>query len=281
VGGPLRLAVVGHVEHVTLGRVPAVPRAGEIVHLEAARSFPGGGGGVAFAQLARSDAEVHLFTALGHDDAGREVGAALARAGGRRVHVHAVRREAPHTRCVAMLTPDGERTIAVVGEPLQPRADDPLPWEILPACDAVYFTAQDPELLRAARGARLLVVTARRRPALVRSGVRADVVVGSAADPRETGARADYPVPPDALVLTEGAAGGRVETVAGTVRFAAPPPAAVRSAYGAGDTFAAAMTYFVAAGLTLPAACARAGRYGAAVLAGPDPLAAQLPLVSP
>jgi ribokinase len=266
---------------VTLGRVPAVPRAGEIVHLEAPRSFPGGGGGVAFAQLARSTAEVHLFTALGHDEAGREVGAALERAGGR-VHVHAVRREAPHTRSVAMLSPEGERTIAVVGEPLHPAADDPLPWEILPACDAVYFTAQDPELLRMARGARLLVVTARRRPALVRSGVRADVAVGSAADPREAGARADYPVPPDALVLTEGGAGGRVETAAGTFRFAAPrAPVAVRSAYGAGDTFAAAMTYLLAAGLPLLAACERAGRYGAAVLAGPDPLAAQLPLVAP
>jgi ribokinase len=278
VGAPLRIAVVGHVEHVTLGRVSAVPRAGEIVHLEAPRAFPGGGGGVAFAQLVRSDAEVHLFTAVGGDDAGREVAAAMARDPGR-VHVHAVRRDTPHTRSVAMLSPDGERTIVVVGEPLQPEAGDPLPWDILRACDAAYFTAQDPALLRAARGARLLVVTARRRPSLVRSGVRADVVVGSSADRREAGARADYPLAPDALVLTEGDAGGRIETAGGIARFAAPPPpASRRSAYGAGDTFAAAMTYLLAAGLPLAAACERAGPFGAAVLAGPDPLAAQLPL---
>ena len=68
-----RIAVIGHVEHVTLGRVPAVPRAGEIAHLDDQRFFPGGGGGVAFFQLARSPAEVLLFTALGNDEAAAQV----------------------------------------------------------------------------------------------------------------------------------------------------------------------------------------------------------------
>ena len=44
----MRLAVVGHLEHVTLGRVPAVPLAGEIAHLGAVWVFPGGGDGLAF-----------------------------------------------------------------------------------------------------------------------------------------------------------------------------------------------------------------------------------------
>ena len=274
--GPLRIAVAGHVEHVTIGRVPAVPRAGEIAPLEAPRWFPGGGGGVAFLQLARSDAEVHLFTALGNDEAAHEVAAAVARAGGR---FHAVHRPLPHTRDVVMLDPGGERTIVVVGEPLHPRADDPLPWHLLASCDAVYFTAQDPEVLRAARAARLLVVTARRREALVRSGVRADVVVGSAKDPREASRLADYPLPPRALVLTDGAEGGSVETAAGTVRFPAPPPPPrIASAYGAGDSFAGALVYHLAAGLTVARACERAGPHGAAVLAGLDPRETQLPL---
>jgi len=141
----LRVAVVGHVEHVTAGRVPAVPRAGEIVHLAAPRWFPGGGGGVAYLQLARSDAEVHLFTALGDDEAGDRVAAAVTAAGGA---LHAVRRAAPHTRCVAMIDPAGERTLVVLGEPHHPRADDPLPWDLLARCDAVYFTADDPAALR-------------------------------------------------------------------------------------------------------------------------------------
>jgi ribokinase len=273
---PLRIAVVGHVEHVTTGRVPAVPRAGEIVHVAGPRWFPGGGGGVAYLQLARSDAEVHLFTALGDDDAGAQVAAEVRRAGGA---LHAVRRAAPHTRCVAMIDPAGERTIVVLGEPHHPRAEDPLPWDLLARCDAVYFTADDPAALRLARRARVLVATARRRPALAAAGVRADAVVGSLADPRERSTLADYPTAPDALVLTEGARGGRIETAAGATRFEAPPaPPRAGGAYGAGDSFAAALTFFLAAGLTVPDACRRAGPHGAAVLRGLDPRETQLPL---
>ena len=277
---PLRLAVIGHVEHVTAGRVPRVPRAGEIVHVASPRWFPGGGGGVAFLQLARSDAEVHLFTALGDDDAGDQVAAAVARAGGR---IHAVRRAAPHTRCVAMIGPDGERTIVVLGEPHHPRATDPLPWDLLARCDAAYFTADDPAALRHARAARVLVATARRRATLAAAGVRADAVLGSADDDRERSRLADYPTPPDALVLTEGARGGRIETAAGTARFAAPPspPGGAGGAYGAGDSFAGAVTFFLAAGLSVADACARAGPHGAAVLRGLDPRETQLPLPSP
>jgi ribokinase len=277
----MRIAVIGHVEHVTLGRVAVVPRPGEIAHLEAPRTLPGGGGGLAFLQLARSDAEIHLFTALGNDEAGREVEAAVAGAGAG-ARVHAVRRDTPHTRDVVLLDPAGERTIVVVGEPLHPSSGDPLPWELLSTCDAAYFTAQDPGVVRHARQARVLVVSARRRPSLVASGVRADVVVGSVADPREASELADYPVAPGALVMTEGPAGGRIETAAATTRFAAPPPPTViASAYGAGDSFAAALTYYLAAGLGIGEACVRAGPHGAAVLAGPDPRAAQLPLGSP
>ena len=275
-GGLLRLAVVGHVEHVTLGRVPALPAPGGIAHLADPRWFPGGGGGVALLQLARSDAEVHLFTAVGDDEAGRQVEEALAPSG---AHVHAAHRPGPHTRDVVLVTPDGERTIVVVGEPLHPSAEDALPWELLVGFDAVYFTAQDPGALRACRAARRLVVTARRREALAASGVRADVVLGSARNPREASGLADYPVSPAALVMTEGADGGYVETAAGVARFAAAAsPPATGAAYGAGDSFAGALTYYLGSGLTVLAACARAGPHGAAVLAGLDPRETQLPL---
>jgi ribokinase len=271
----MRVAVIGHVEHITLGRVPAVPRAGEIAHLEGPRFFPGGGGGVAFFQLTRSDAEVLLFTALGNDEGARQVEERLLRSG---ASIHATRRDAPHTRDVVMITPDGERTIVVVGEPLHPARADALPWESLAECDATYFTGQDPATLVAARAARLLLVTARRRPALLRSGVRPDVVVGSAVDPREACTLADFPPEqrPAALVLTEGAAGGAVHTAAGVQRFPAPAAAArAGGSYGAGDSFAGALTYFVASGVPVLEACARAGRFGAAVLGSLDPLDAQ------
>lgn len=273
----LRLAVIGHVQHVTIGRVPTVPAPGAIVHLEAPTWIPGGGGGIAFFQLTRSNAEIHVFTALGDDACGASIRTRLEATG---AHVHAVRRQQPHARDVTLLTPDGERTIIVVDEPLHPTAADPLPWDVLGRCDAVFYTAYDPLLIARARDARWLTVTARRRRALDQSGVRADLVVGSAHDPQEVARRRDYLLPPTALVLTEGAEGGRVETAAGTVRFpASPTPDVVRGSYGAGDTFAAALTWYAAAGLSPLAACAKAAPHGAAVLRGIDPLAYQTELV--
>ena len=277
--GRVRIAVIGHVEHVTVGRVPSVPASGAIVHMEEPRFLPGGGGGLAFHQLVRSPAEVHLFTALGDDEAGAEVEARLRAT---RAVLHLAPRRAAHTRNLVLITPDGERTIIVVGQPLHPRRDDALPWELLAGFDAAYFTAQDPRAIAAARAARFLAVTARRRESLVDSGVRADLVIGSRSDPRERGARADYPVPPATLVMTEGRAGGTVETERGVERFAAPRSApAGGSSYGAGDSFAAALVFYMAAGLPAGEACERAAVHGAAVLSSIDPIEAQRPIDSP
>lgn len=276
----MRIAVIGHVEHITLGRVPAVPRPGDIAHLESPRSFPGGGGGIAFFQLARSGAEILLYTAIGGDDAGAQVRERLTLTGAR---IFAARRQQAHTRDLVMITPDGERTIVVVGEPLHPALPDPLPWGELASCDAAYFTAQDPGVIRAARAARLLVVTARRRPALLQSGVRADVVVGSALDPREACTLDDFPAGqrPAALVLTAGAAGGTIHTAQGAQPFPAPPRRPRGGgAYGAGDSFAGALTWHLALGAPILEACTLSGPFGAAVLGSLDPLAAQLPLHS-
>lgn len=270
----LKIGVIGHVEHVTIGRVEALPRAGDIAHLEDVEVIPGGGGGIAFHQLLRSPAEVHLFTAIGADEAGRHVEAQLAATG---AMVHAAHRAGPHTRDVVMIDPGGERTIVVVGQPLHPTHEDALDWSLLAGLDLVYFTAQDPELLRRARRARRLVVTARRRRVLTAAGVEADIVVGSRLDPLETGERATYAVPPRALVLTEGAAGGTVETAEGVARFAAPALDRVTGgAYGAGDSFAGALCFYAAAGVDSLAAAERAAPFGAAVLAAINPLRTQL-----
>jgi ribokinase len=275
----MRIAVIGHVEHITLGRVSKVPGPGEIAHLSEMHVFAGGGGGLALSQLARSDAEVHLFTALGDDEAAAFVAARLSGSG---AHVHAARRALPQTRDIVMIPPGGDRTIVVLGEPLHPLASDPLPWELLQSCDAVYFTAQDPAVLRLARAARLLIATARRKQAIDDSGVRPDLTVGSALDPREAWPLGEYALPPAALVLTEGAAGGAIHTAAAVERFHAPQISSLQGgAYGAGDSFAGALVYYVAAGLPLRAACERAGHHGAAVLGGLDPTRSQLTLSRP
>jgi ribokinase len=267
----MRIAVIGHVEHVTIAAVPALPDPGEIVHLGETWVIGGGGGGIAFFQIVNSNAEVHLFTAVGTDDAALDVYDAVRRTGAT-VHA-AVRFGVPHTRDLVLVTPAPERTIFVVGEPLHPRIDDRLSWEVLATCDAVYFTGQDPETLVAARAAKVLVVTARRAEALAKSGVQADVVVGSRNDPREASTLSDYVVPPKALVMTDGAAGGRVMTADAEVTFAAPAiDFALAGAYGAGDSFAGALTWYVARGLPVVEACERAAQHGAAVLRGVNPI---------
>lgn len=270
------IAVVGHVEHVTLGSTPALPAPGEIVHLEDAVSIAGGGGGVTFFQLTQSPAKLHLFSAVGNDAAGAEVERWLAQTN---ANLHLAHRKAIHTRDTVLVLPNGERTIVVQGWPLHPTAQDALPYDVLEHCDAVYFTAQDPELLKLCRRAKCLVVSARRRAALVQSGVAADVVVGSWVDAKEKSSLSDYPVPPAALVMTDGKNGGHIEDAHGTRRFNAPAsPKNTVSTYGAGDSFLGALVWFLTQGNTLADACERAGPYGAAVLASKNTLAAQLPL---
>jgi ribokinase len=273
---PPRIAVIGHVEHVTIARVATLPEPGAIVHLDRPEVIAGGGGGIALAQLARSTGEIHLYTALGNDDAAREVEAAIRATG---ATLHAARRHQPHTRDLVLVTDAGERTIYVIGEPLHARRDDDLAWDLLRTCDAAYFTGQDADALVAARAAKLLVVTARRRYVLAASKARADVIVGSTNDPREASTLADYNPPPRALVMTSGPDGGTIETAAGVTAFAAAaPPSTIGGTYGAGDTFAGALTWYLARGLDLPAACERAAKHAAAVLAGTNPLNHQLPL---
>ncbi len=271
-----RIAVVGHAQHVTLAAVPSLPRPGDILHLERPIWMAGGGGAITFFQLVRSPAEVHFFTAIGDDAAGAAVEDRLVATG---ASIHAARREPPHSSDLVLVTPDGERTIVVMHPPLQARIDDALPWDVFATCDAVFFTGQDPTILRAARAARLVVVTARRAAVVAAAGVEVDVAVGSLNDPRESSN--DYPVPPRALVLTDGPRGGDIRTATGTERFAPPPPPArIVGTYGAGDSFAGALTWYLVAGLALKDACERAGAHGAAVLRGIDPIAHQLPLAA-
>src|SRR5262249_35254565 len=144
-----------------------------------------------------------------------------------------------------------------------------------------YFTGTDPASLVAARAARRLVVAARRALALRAAGVVPDVVVGSVSDPRENAPRSAYAPPPGALVLTDGPRPIRAETDAG-VAWVEPPGVArpIAGDYGAGDSFAAALTFHLGSGLAVVEACARAAPHGAAVLAALDPREAQERLVA-
>jgi ribokinase len=274
----MKIAVIGHAEHVTIARVPVLPMPGDIAHLDDPEVIAGGGGAIAFYQLVKSDAEVHFFTAIGVDDAALHVYNEIANTG---AIIHAALRMESHTRDLVLVTPDGERTIMVVGRPLHPRVDDILSWDLLAACDACYFTGEDAETLKRGRDAKLLAVTARRKHVLDAAGVRADVVIGSARDPRERSRLADYVVPPSVLVMTEGKHGGTIETADGIIRFdASRLSESVVNEYGAGDTFAAALTWYLSQGQSVESAASSAARHAASVLTAMNPVASQQPLTT-
>lgn len=256
----MRLAVVGHVEVVEFAVVDRLPGRGEIAHAAGTTTAAAGGGAVAAVVLRELAGAATLWTAVGDDPVGD---AAVAELRERGVEVRAARRTGvPTRRGFTHLAADGERTITVIGERLAPAAGDGVDVR---GADGVYVTAGDEEVVRAARAARVLVATPRAGDVLARAGVPLDVLVGSATDPGERVDLAGWPVPPRAVVRTDGARGGTWATADGTsgTWAATPLPGPVRDAYGCGDAFAAALTHALAAGRTLPEACAAGARAGA------------------
>ena len=243
-----RFAVVGHVEWVDFLTVPRVPLAGEIVHADRWWSEAAGGGAVAAVQLAKLAGTATFFTAFGNDEHARNAEAQLRAHG---VEVEAAVRDRPQRRGVALLDARGERTIIVQGERLVPEREDDLPWERLAEMDGIYFTGGDAGRLRAARAARTLVATPRAHDAFTGSDVTLDALVRSAGD---AGEQDDWSA--DLTVSTRGPDGGTYTTGDGrTGSFAAAPlPGPVVDAYGAGDSFAAGLTFALGSGMDIDAA---------------------------
>ena len=257
----MRVAVVGHVEWVEFVRVPRVPEAGSIVQASEVWAEPGGAGAVAAVQLARLAGDALFLTALGDDELGHRV---LRDLSGRGVRVEAAFRDEPQRRAFTYVDDDGERTITVLSHKLVPRGDDPLPWDELSSYDAVYFTGGDPEAVRRARNARVLVATPRELETLQAAGVQLDVLVGSARDEGERYEPGDLEPAPRIVVATEGRDGGSYESEEASGRFEATPvPGELADTYGAGDSFAAALTFALAAGKPLDEALAFASAEGA------------------
>jgi ribokinase len=261
----MKAAVVGHVEWIEFVRVEHVPHQGDIVHAQEVWSEAAGGGAVAAVQLARLAGGSTLFTAVGDDDLGARVAPALAEYG---VRVHAAVRHEPQRRGFTFIDSTGERTITVIGERLGPRRSDDLPWEELDDADAVYFVSGDPAAVRAARSARVLVATARSLGALREARVELDALVRSRNDEGESYKPGELDPPPHLEVATVGRLGGS-SGAAGAQRHyqAAPVPGPLQDTYGAGDSFAAGLTYGLAERLSVDEAIALAARAGAAALA--------------
>jgi ribokinase len=240
-----------------------MPAAGEIVHATETWQEPAGGGAVVARQLALLAGRCELFTSLGRDELGR---ASERRLAGLGIDVHVQWRDTTR-RAFTHVDADGERTITVLGDKLLPRG--PLP---LAGYDLVFFVSGDTSALEAARAARFLAATLRERETLEAGAVQLDLLVGSAHDPGEHDAGT---LAANVVALTEGADGGSAN---GQRWQATPPPAPVRDAYGAGDSFAAALAFALARGDELPSALELAACAGAAVIAGAGPYEAQLAL---
>jgi ribokinase len=261
----VRVAVVGHTEWAEFVRVPHVPARGELVPASEAWEEAAGGAAIAAVQALKLGAEVELFVAVGDDDHGRR---ALARFRELGLTVHAVARGAQR-RAVVLLDEGGERTILVLGERTVPAGGDGLPWERLEQTDSVYFTGGDEAALRAARAARVLVATPRAGDTLRTAGVQLDVLVRSAHDPGERRLGDDLDPAPHRIVATAGADGGRWVGKDHTEHAwqAAGLPGPRGDAYGAGDSFAGALTWALGAGRSMDDALRVAARAGAAKLA--------------
>jgi ribokinase len=270
------IAVVGHVEWLDFAVVERMPVAGEIVTASETFELAAGGGAVAAVQLRKLAGAADFFTVLGDDERGRLAAAELR--GRHGLELHAAVHARPQRRAFTHLDAAAERTITVLGERLVPHGGDPLPWERLAGIDGVYLTGGDGAAARAARTARVLVATSRAADALLAGDVAPDVLVASGRDEKERAGLDALPAPRLATVLTDGARGGRWEGAdgsGGTWPAAALPGPPV-DAYGCGDSFAAGLTYGLAAGMALPDALAVAARCGAHCLTGRGPYAAQL-----
>ena len=271
----MRVAVVGHVEWIELAVVERVPLAGEIVHALEWSQDPAGGGAVAAVQLARLAGDCLFLTALGDDELGHRAKRELEGLG---VRVEAAWRAEPQRRAFVHVDANAERTITVIGDRMGPRGDDDLPWGELEGVDALYFTAGDAAAVRRARSARTLVATVRAIDSLAAAAVELDMIVASANDAGEQYEAGAIEPPPRLVARTDCAAGGSLEDAAGlTSHWEAPPlPGPAVDSYGAGDCFAAGLTYGLGEGRSPAEALALGARCGAACVTGRGPYAGQL-----
>jgi ribokinase len=132
--------------------------------------------------------------------------------------------------------------------------------------DAVFFVAGDVDALVHARRARVLTATSRELDVLQRSAVELDALIGSGEDEAERFGGGELEPPPRLVVTTSGALGGWARP--GGPYNAVAPPGEVVDAYGAGDSFAAGLTYALGSGLGAQDAIAFAARCGATALTG-------------
>jgi ribokinase len=258
-----RVGVVGHVEWVEFLMLDSLPTGGQVTHGRDSFTRAAGGGGVAAVVAVELGTDVDFFCALGRDGDGDDAAAQLRERG---VVTHVAWREQPTRRALGLLVDGGERAVVTIGERLEPRGSDDLPWGTLAAAGGVYFTAGDAEALAWARAAAVVVATPRARGAFRDGGPRVDALVFSAHDRDESQWAQALAGRTRHMVATDGASGGRWWGESEGSWRAVAPDGPIRDDFGAGDSFAAGFTVGLARGLPLAAAAQLGASAGARAL---------------
>jgi ribokinase len=246
------VTVVGSINVDLVARVRTLPRPGEtVLGGELVRS-PGGKGANQALAAARLGADVLMVGAVGDDE---DAAAALANLAADGVDLTRVRvGDRPTGVAMILVAEDGENQIVVL-----PGANGdvrPLPEDL--RGDAVLCQAEinDEALVAVAAGTTgLLVVNAApARDLPTQVWERADVVIVNAEE-----RRAVPPLPDRTLlVVTRGRDGATAHRAGVQVGDAAAPAVTAVDTVGAGDTFCAALTVAMVAGLPLDESLARA-----------------------
>ena len=148
----LKLAVLGHVEWISFLEVDNIPKPGMISHAKEQIEEPAGGGSVVAVKMASiKKNEVHFFTSLGRDDLGEKSFKRLTDLG---VKLSVAWRDLPTRRGISLVDENGDRAITVIGERLEPKGSDDLPWDIFKDFDGVFITAGDSKAISYARKAK-------------------------------------------------------------------------------------------------------------------------------
>ena len=244
----LKLAVIGHVEWVTFLDVDNIPKPGIISHANRQLEEPAGGGALVAVKMASiKKNEVHFFTSLGKDNLGEKSFARLNELG---VKLNVAWRDLPTRKGISLVDSHGDRAITVIGERLEPKGSDSLPWNTLKTFDAVFITAGDSKAITYAREAKKVLATPRVDPQeFIASGIEIDALIGSGLDPYEIKRFDQFLPKPKIVIKTEGKKGG--EIIPGgrfnSVKLNVP----IKDSYGCGDCFAAGVTTGYAANWSL------------------------------
>ena len=244
----LSLAVVGHVEWVNFLSVDKLPCSGQISHGRSYLELPSGGGAVAAVQMQKlTKKQVHFFTSLGKDKLGILSKEKLEEYG---LNVHVAWEDKPTREGISFLDKSGERSITVMGERLEPKAKDNLPWDQLASFDGVFVTATDPMGLELCRNSKVLVASPRVGSESFRSiNFELDALVGSYFDEDEKKQSESLVEITKVTILTAGSL-GCVALPGGTFATKDIGNNLIDS-YGCGDSFAAGLTAGLACKLDL------------------------------